>query len=73
MDKAKEKIRKKYNQYNGELLKSIAEQFKVTEQYVRQCLRGERNSYNSDRIRLMYKSLHREINNVINNQKNKES
>lgn len=48
---------KKRNNYNTEILKAVAAEFVVTEQFVRQCIRKEKKSLTADTIRKKYYEL----------------
>lgn len=56
---------KKNNSYNVLAVSAISKKFKVTEQYVRQCIKGDRKSINADCIKKEYKSLVKKIENLI--------
>lgn len=48
---------KKYNTYNASIVKALVEKYGFSTQYIRQCIRGERNSLSADKIRRDYKSM----------------
>lgn len=58
------KSTQKRNNYNVKAIKALVKKYGVTSQYIRQCLRGDRNSITSDKIIKDYKVLTRELENV---------
>ena len=48
---------KKRESYNTEILNAIAEEYCVTTQFVRQCIRKEKHSATADTIRNKYNEL----------------
>jgi hypothetical protein len=58
---------KKNNSYNVTAVTAISEKMKISKQYVRQCIRGDRNSISADIIRKEYKDLVRKIQELVLN------
>ncbi len=56
----------KRNSYNTLVVKKLSKDYGFTEYYIRQCLRGDRNSITSDTIRKEYKKLVEEVEDVLN-------
>lgn len=65
MDKTKQKKR---NSYNAIVIKAIAKKYNLSTQYIRQCVRGDRNSLTADKIRSDYKDMDKEVQNFIEKQ-----
>ena len=61
-----DKSTKKNNKYNSQVVNKLSEKYGFTTQYIRQCLRGDRNSLTSDTIRKEYKKLAKEVDTVLN-------
>lgn len=61
-----DKLTKKRQTYNSEAVTALAVKYGVTEQFVRQCIRGDRTSATADTIKKMYKELASPSNNKIN-------
>ena len=55
--KTMNKPTKKRESYNTEILNAIAEEYCVTTQFVRQCIRKEKHSATADTIRNKYNEL----------------
>lgn len=56
---------KKNNTYNGIAVNAISVKWKISKQYVRQCIRGDRKSISADNIKKDYFDLVRKINNIL--------
>ena len=52
---------KKNNSYNVVAVNAISDKLKISKQYVRQCIRGDRNSISADNIKKDYLELVRKI------------
>jgi hypothetical protein len=52
---------KKNNSYNVIAVNAISVKFKISKQYVRQCIKGDRNSISADNIKKDYQELVRKI------------
>jgi hypothetical protein len=52
---------KKNNSYNVIAVKAISDKMEISKQYVRQCIRGDRNSISADNIKKYYHELVRKI------------
>ncbi len=52
---------KKNNSYNVIAVKAISNNLKISKQYVRQCIRGDRNSISADNIKKNYYELVKKI------------
>ena len=53
------------NSYNNLAIKGISEKFKISKQYLRQCIRGDRNSISADIIKKDYFELVRKIDKLL--------
>lgn len=53
------------NSYNNLAIKAISEKFKISKQYLRQCIRGDRNSISADIIKKDYFELVRKIDKLL--------
>lgn len=62
MDKNKIKTN---NSYNILAIKAISEKFKISKQYLRQCIRGDRNSVSADIIKKEYFDLVKKIDKLL--------
>jgi len=60
------KSTKKYNKFNSLVINTLSEKHGFTKQFIRQCLRKDRNSLTSDTIRKEYKQLVKKVENVLN-------
>ncbi|AOR29577.1 hypothetical protein FORMB_25600 [Formosa sp. Hel1_33_131] len=60
------KSTKKNNKFNSQVVNKLSEKHGFTTQYIRQCLRGDRNSLTSETIRKEYKKLAKEVETVLN-------
>lgn len=56
----------KRNSYNTLVVKKLSKKHGFTEYYIRQCLRGDRNSLTSDTIRKQYKELVKKVEETLN-------
>lgn len=56
---------KKNNTYNVIAVNAVSEKWKISKQYVRQCLRGDRNSISADNIKKEYHDIVREIDKLL--------
>ena len=56
---------KKYNSYNSLAVNAISVKFKISKQYVRQCLKGDKDSISSDYIKKEYYSLVKKIDQLL--------
>ncbi len=56
---------KKNNTYNVIAVNAVSEKWKISKQYVRLCLRGDRNSISADNIKKDYLDLVREIDKLL--------
>lgn len=61
-----DKPTKKRNSYNTLVVKKLSEKHGLTDYYIRQCLRGDRNSLTSDTIRKEYKQLVKKVEETLN-------
>ncbi len=52
---------KKNNSYNVLAVSAISKKFKITEQYVRQCIKGDKKSVSADAIKHEYLILVKKI------------
>lgn len=52
---------KKNNSYNVIAVTAISNNLKISKQYVRQCIRGDRNSISADNIKKNYYELVKKI------------
>lgn len=52
---------KKNNSYNVVAVNAISDKLKISKQYVRQCIRGDRNNISADNIKKDYFELVRKI------------
>ncbi len=59
------KSTKKNNKFNSQVVNALSKKHGFTTQYIRQCLRGDRNSLTSDTIREQYKKLTKEVDNIL--------
>ena len=57
---------KKNYKYNTLVVKRLSEKYGLSEYYIRECIRGDRNSETSDTVRKEYKRLVNEVKNVLN-------
>ena len=57
---------KKNNTYNVVAVNAISEKRGVSKQYIRQCLKGDRNSISADIIRKEYSTIVRKIESLLN-------
>jgi hypothetical protein len=48
---------KKYNSYNSFAVNAISDKLKISKQYVRQCLKGDRKSVSADYIIKEYNTI----------------
>lgn len=60
---------KKNNTYNIIAINAISEKRGITKQYVRQCVKGDRNSISADIIKNEYNDIVRKIEYLINSSK----
>ena len=60
------KATKKRQSYNAGAIKALVDKHGFTAQYIRQCLRGDRNSITSDTIRKEYNALVKPLEKNIN-------
>ncbi|PQL95185.1 hypothetical protein [Apibacter adventoris] len=60
------KNNQKKNKWNSLVINKLSEKYGFTTYYIRQCLKGDRNSLTSDTIRKEYKELVKEIENTLN-------
>lgn len=58
----------KQNSYNVTAVNALHKRYGLSKQYIRQCLRGDRNNSTADTIRKDYAELVKEINQLINRQ-----
>lgn len=67
MNKAKTKdgLTKQSRRYNTQVIKVIASKRNISEDYVRQCLRGDRNSETAEDIRIEYAELSFKMSNTL--------
>ncbi|MDL1913202.1 MAG: hypothetical protein FDW93_01565 [Bergeyella sp.] len=65
----KEKIKKQ--KYHREVIAILAQEFQVTDRFVRFCIRGERHSDKAETIKTKYKELIKPTSLAIYNFKNK--
>lgn len=56
---------KKNNSYNVLAVSAISRKFNVSEQYVRQCVKGDKKSINADSIKKEYLCLVIKIENLL--------
>lgn len=56
---------KKNNSYNVLAVSAVSKKFKISEQYVRQCVKGDKNSISADLIKQEYLILVRKIENIL--------
>lgn len=56
---------KKNKRYNVIAVNSISIKWKISKQYVRQCIRGDRNSISADNIKKDYLDLVRKIDKLL--------
>lgn len=56
---------KKYNSYNTFAINAISKKLNFSEQYVRQCVKGDKKSINADLIKMEYNALVKKINNLL--------
>lgn len=57
---------KKNNTYNVLAVKAISEKRGISKQYVRQCIKGDRNSISADSIKKEYYGIVRKIEFLLN-------
>jgi len=62
MDKNKTK---KNNSYNIIAVNAISDKLKISKQYVRQCIRGDRNSISADVVKREYYILVRKLEDLL--------
>lgn len=60
------KSTKKYNKFNAGVVNALVKKHGLSSQYIRQCLRGERNSITSDTIRKQYNTMKKEVESILN-------
>lgn len=60
------KSNQKRNKFNALVVGKLVEKYGFTAYYIRQCLKGERNSLTSDTIRKEYKRLADEVDSALN-------
>ena len=68
---AMDKPTKKRQTYNAEVIKAISEEYCVTKQFVRQCIRKEKHSLTADTIRKKYIQMNRATEQAIKEFKQK--
>jgi hypothetical protein len=56
---------KKNKSYNVIAVKAISEKWNISKQYVRQCVKGDRNSISADNIKRDYLDLVRKIDKLL--------
>lgn len=56
---------KKNKSYNVIAVKAISEKWNISKQYVRQCVKGDRNSISADNIKKDYLDLVRKIDKLL--------
>lgn len=61
---------KKRQAYNTEAVHALSEEFEVSTQFVRQCIRNEKHSLTAETIKKKYKELTAPSKNAIKNFKN---
>lgn len=64
MDKSREKNKENWNQ---EVIKSLADKYDFSNRYIKQCITGDRTPVFADRIKKEYKSLKKEIESLLAN------
>jgi len=64
--KAMNKSTKKYKKFNSQVINKLSEKYSLTGYYIRQCLKGERNSVTSDKLCREYIQLVKQVENVLN-------
>lgn len=57
---------KKNNSYNVVAVNAISEKRGVSKQYIRQCIRGDRDSISADNIKKEYHTIVRKIESLLN-------
>jgi hypothetical protein len=57
---------RKNQKFNSLVINKLIVKFDLTGFYIRQCLKGERNSLTSDKIRKEYKKLVKKVENALN-------
>jgi hypothetical protein len=63
---ARDKVNiKKNKSYNVLAITAISRKLNISEQYVRQCVKGDRKSINADYIKKEYLSLVKKIENLL--------
>lgn len=60
------KSTQKRQSFNSQVVNKLSEKYELTPYYIRQCLKGERNSITSDTIRKEYRRLKKEVENALN-------
>ena len=55
----------KNNKFNSQVINALSEKHGYAPQYIRQCLRGDRNNLTSDAIRKEYAQLVKEVQSVL--------
>jgi len=56
----------KYQKFNSQVVNKLSAKFGLTDYYIRQCLKNERNSITADTIRREYKRLVKEVETALN-------
>ncbi len=56
----------KRQSYNKVVVNKLSEKYGFTKHYIRQCLRGDRNSLTSDTIRKEYNGLVKKVEKALN-------
>lgn len=56
---------KKYNSYNSFAVRAISEKLNISKQYVRQCLKGDKDSISSDYIKKEYYALVKKMDQLL--------
>lgn len=65
--KAMNKPTKKRQAYNAEIIRALVAEFEVSSQFVRQAIRGDKQSLTAETIRKKYKELAKPTQNAIEN------
>lgn len=61
-----DKNTQKRNKWNSLVVNKLSEKHGFTTYYIRQCLKGDRDSLTSDTIRKEYKELTKEVEDALN-------
>ena len=60
-----DKSTKKNNSFNSAVINALSDKHGFTTRFIRQCLTGDRNSLTADTIRKEYKTLVKEVEEIL--------